>query len=268
MSEGLEIDFLRRIRVSGPDARAFLQSQLTRDMADITPDTWRTVAWCDPRGRVLSVMMARGDEDHVDLVLPAEGLADITRKLSMYTIGRRVELAPAVAVGGGHGEPPGHAASLEIDPARWLGEATDNQENDPGWLPIDLRTGLPWLLPAASGRHLPQFLGLQRLGALDYRKGCFPGQEVIARLHHLGRIKHGLRGFRMNSGAVPAPASALHTGDGLSAGEVVIAAGTDEDVIGLAVVPVDLTADTAVNINGTDIRLTPPDACANLGKAP
>ena len=260
MSDSMRIEFLRRVRLSGTDTRAFLQSQLTRDMDIVDDRQWRLAAWCDPAGRVVCTMMLRGDEDHVDLVLPAVDLETIITKLRMYTIGRSVEFAPAEPVGGGRGSPPDGAAPLEPDPTRWLARTTVGREGDASdWLAADIRAGIPWLAPPVRGRFLPQFLGLERHGALSHDKGCYPGQEVIARLHHRGTVKHTLSGFRIDGEDLPEPGDRLRDADDRPAGEVVNAVATDAGTIGLAVVRVDLPADAAVNIGNRSVRLTPPD---------
>lgn len=89
------------------------------------------------------------------------------------------------------------------------------------WRLLDIEAGIPAVHEATSGHFVAQMLNLDRLGAIDFRKGCYPGQEVIARTHYLGRIKRRMRLLHLPGGErVPAPATAVEH-DGKRVGEVV-----------------------------------------------
>lgn len=91
------------------------------------------------------------------------------------------------------------------------------------WELLDIRAGLPDIRLETRERFVPQMLNLEPLGGISYSKGCYPGQEVVARMHYLGRLKR--RMHRLESdGAPPAPGSGLRTAAGKDAGEVVRAA--------------------------------------------
>lgn len=261
MSTGRTVDYLRHVRVSGPDARAYLQSQLTRDMAATAPGHWHPAAWCDPKGRVLSFMLLRVGEGGVDLILPGAGIETVHQRLSMYTIGRSASLAAPQPVVGGYGpaDRPG-ATPMAADTQRWLAPAAgaeDIPDTDPEWLAADIRAGLPWILPATAGHFLPQFLGLEYLDGISHAKGCYPGQEVIARLYHRGKIKRTLTGFRAARTRPPEPGTVLDDQQGHHCGKVLLAAATGGHTLGLAVVRVELGAGTPVRIDGDPAYLTP-----------
>ncbi len=87
----------------------------------------------------------------------------------------------------------------------------------------EIELGLPQIVPATAERFLPQMLDLDRLGGVAFDKGCFPGQEVIARTQNLGKVKRRPRRFAVD-GPPPEPGTALYTGTGQEAGQVLRAA--------------------------------------------
>ena len=90
------------------------------------------------------------------------------------------------------------------------------------WRLLDVEAGLPVVHAETTERFVAQMLNLDRLGALDFRKGCYPGQEVIARTHYLGRIKRRMRLLRVPEADTPArPGTPVHAADGTPAGEIV-----------------------------------------------
>jgi folate-binding protein YgfZ len=111
------------------------------------------------------------------------------------------------------------------------------------WRLDDIRAGLPVLAPALQDQLLPQWLGLGRLGAINVGKGCYPGQEVMARLHFKGGNKRGLYRIQFTCQALPAPGTELFTADAAAASGVVVAAAWDGGDRAEALVAL---ADTAV----------------------
>ena len=90
------------------------------------------------------------------------------------------------------------------------------------WRLLDIEAGIPAVYAATAGHFVAQMLNLDRLGAIDFRKGCYPGQEVIARTHYLGRIKRRMQLLQLSEHAdIPAPGTAVEQGDGKRVGEVV-----------------------------------------------
>jgi folate-binding protein YgfZ len=175
------------LRVRGPDARTFLQSQLTSQIESIE-EAFVPTAWCNPKGRVQAIMLISGRDERFDLVLPAPIADTVLKRLGMFRIGRRVEIE---AVGTAQPAAPGDrgALPLALDTDRALRVSDERCSPLPSnWLRRDIDCSLPWVLPPAQARFLPQMLGLDALGGLSYRKGCFPGQEVIARVHYRGRV--------------------------------------------------------------------------------
>ncbi|TVQ36928.1 MAG: folate-binding protein [Wenzhouxiangella sp.] len=246
MINTFDIPYLSGLRIGGTDARQFCQSQFTFDVKQLSEDHWQPGAWCDTKGRCLVIILARADENHVELVCPRSQLAQLDR-LKMYSIGHKVEFGRALHARGCFGEAPQLARVPGSQPRR-LELAEQLADEDPAsaerWRLADLVAPLPWLQPSTAGRHLPQFLGLEENQGLSYTKGCYPGQEVVARVHYLGKVKRHLLGFmiRVQDGVAHdqalAPATRLVDTSMGEAGEVLDCVQGENGLIGLAVCPI------------------------------
>lgn len=249
---------LRALRLSGPDAGEFLNTQLTADLPALEPRRWHPAAWCDPKGRALAVVLACLSESEADLVVPAEQAESTRQRLKLYTIGRSVEISAPEAVCGLWPRSPesraGGLCPLAVDPDRWL--AVESAAADPvreaRWLKADLALGLPWLSEATSARFLPQMLGLEALAGLSYRKGCYPGQEVIARVHYRGRVTRRPVGFRMQAASPPAPGQAGELEGDSGELTVLYAQAANGHCAGLGIVPAETAAGARFQIDGLE----------------
>ena len=173
MPNRFSLDHLASFSIQGPDAHVFAQSQFTVSIDTLTRDRWRPLAWCEPKGRVLSFMMSRSSENGVDLVLPASQADDVTGRLAQFTIGRSVEISPTAPVAGCFG-PGDDMPGLAPDADRGMlagTEAPADAESLRQWQAHDVCQGLPWLQPPSSGQHLPQWLGLDQTRRTGLRQG-------------------------------------------------------------------------------------------------
>jgi len=245
---------LAAIEVSGRQAGEFLQAQLTGDVDALAENgALQAMAWCRPDGRAEIVMLIARLADGFMLVLPRPLLESASRKLRMFAIGRDVKCAaPLDVVESSSGRTDGDRLLLAHDRSRALQVVTATAEPDPpvlssSWLAADARCGLPWLLPATAGLFLPQMLGLEVLGGLSYRKGCFPGQEVIARVHYRGRVTRRLCRLELDSASLPEPGLQFDVQGGKG---FLLYLGRDpqraDRATGLAVLPADLQLPHAV----------------------
>ncbi|MGD2127791.1 MAG: hypothetical protein PVJ33_05315 [Lysobacterales bacterium] len=191
-------------RVSGPDAADFLQAQLSADIAAVAPGAAGFACYCSPRGQVLGLLLVcRRDEGF--LMLAARSLLPgLVDRLRMFVLRARVEMQvePEWAICGL--PDPGDAT---VARSRWrAGEtglyyavfeegaqgsrkALDAERNVPGWKRAEFEAGICWLGPETAERFIPQMLGFDHIGAVSFSKGCYPGQEIIARARYLGRVK-------------------------------------------------------------------------------
>lgn len=249
------LPFLGVLRLCGPDAGAFLQGQLTQDMRPLAEGRTLLAACCSPQGRVLAVLRLRQAGDSVLAILPAGLVEPFATRLQRYLMRARVQLQrdhglavawtgatdPAVSTPGGvdleyaPGRPVRVAARDELD--AYAGAAAD----DPfaagaaaAWWAADIADGLPQVFPDSAEAFVPQMLNLDLTGAISFAKGCYTGQEIVARTQNLGRIKRRTARLRLPEGAVPPPLSPLVLA-GSKVAEVVMGAPVDGGVEVLAV---------------------------------
>ena len=212
-----------RISVSGADAFEFLQAQLTADLNMLRGDDPHTAirsAWCNPKGRVICIPTVSKVENGFELSLPAD-LADlVVQRLTLFRFRSKVDFA-----------------LLPGDP---IDNETAAQQ---------IRAGIPEITLAQSEKFTAHMLNLDLLGIVSLNKGCYPGQEIVARTHYRGVSKRRCMRFKGN---IPATPGDKIYDSNREIGEVVNSIGNDL----LAVVPV-ASANSVLAI-GTD-RLTPVD---------
>jgi folate-binding protein YgfZ len=258
------LDHLSVVDVRGADAAAFLQAQLCGDVLAMAAGQCRLTAWCTAKGRVIaSFLLARGASGF-RMILYRDIGPRFLQKLRLYVLRSRVELVDRGAdlgIAGRYGAPaappvparewhyeeqaevvalalPGSTGprQLLIGPAAALAAYAPAAGHAPGWTREDVLAGIPWIGSALSEEFLPQELDLERFGGLSYTKGCFPGQEIIQRVHSRGRLKRALHRFSAD-GAPPAAAARIVGADGTTHGLVIAAAASDPGgSTGLAVV--------------------------------
>lgn len=252
---------LRAIEVTGPDAIAFMQSQLTIDVEGISDSRLHPTAWCSPDGRADAVLLIGVRADSVWLVLPESLVVPIVKRARMFSIGRKVALEPDVAAYPALGPAAREPRALELahDPDRslLLGEPEDVAGADSDvlpdpWLQADIECAMPWTLPETAGAYLPQMLGLEALGGLSYKKGCFPGQEVIARVHYRGRVTRRTARFRLAADTPPEPGSTFElAGKPAQVLYAVVEAGQAGSSIGLAVVAAEAERGAKIDVGSS-----------------
>lgn len=228
------LPYLQVLRLTGNDALAFAHTQLSADVEGAEKHRWHAAAWCDAKGRCLAVLLFNvHGGGHVDLLLPVDQARDIAGKLKLYMLRRDVSLDIHPHVGAGAGAP------LNFDPGRRIevldAPAETDEQRAAEWRLADLEAGIPWLGPETSGRHLPQNLGLEALDGVDYEKGCYPGQEIIARVHFRGRPPRRLSRIQIQTDAPPAPGTPVEDANGVNVGEMLWSIAADQ-AYGLAVV--------------------------------
>jgi tRNA-modifying protein YgfZ len=231
----------RIVTVAGPDRVPFLQGQLTQDLFRLQPGAGLPAAWCNPKGRVLVTGTLLGFDDLVGYAIPFDMADAVLRRLGMYRLRAKVEIAlagddwAAAAVAGTPAPQRGvisvrHAGDRPwaelFGPADGIALCSRGLQSLDGtaWRRMRVAAGLPDIGAGASERYTPHMLNLDRIGALSFTKGCYTGQEVVARTEHLGSVKRRLARFDV-SGYTPLIGDRLSDGAG-DVGEVVVAAGS------------------------------------------
>lgn len=208
------------ICIRAEDAFEFLQAQLTTDLNElahaIDAPPQRT-AWCNPKGRVICIADISRSIDGFEMSLPSDLAELVVQRMTMFRFRSKVEFDVQA----------GRISSAESELDR-------------------LRAGIPQITAAESEKFTPHMLNLDLLGIVSLDKGCYPGQEIVARTHYRGASKR--RCLRFES-AEPVSAGDKVSDGSRDIGEVVNAIGTDL----LAVVPVD-AAQTALSIDGAALQ--------------
>jgi hypothetical protein len=224
------LPYLAVARVTGPDAAAFLHAQLSSDVAAIADGDAGFACHCSPRGQVYGLLLVCRRNPGFLVAGAAALLPGILQRLRLFVLRARVELVPAddLAVFGldRAADAAGEAWTTVAGPAYAIAAPDNGPGNGPAgasapqpqaWKAGELEHGIAWLGPATSERFIPQMLGFDRLGAVSFAKGCYPGQEVIARARYLGKVKRQPRRLLLDDAAASArlAAGGLEEGDNL-----------------------------------------------------
>lgn len=247
------------ILVSGTDAREYLQGQLSFDMAGLTPQRIELASCNSSQGRVQAVLRMIERSDAFVLILPAAMTGATLSRLRKYVLRAKVKIesgSERFAVYDATGaslagisipdSAGAHLAHEAISLIRWPGAnrilmlaPTDaSTQSDPAvehaWHLEDIRAGLPQVYPESHELFVAQMLNIDLLGGISFEKGCYTGQEIIARTHFRGTVKRRMFRFRAACPA-PAPATRVIAG-GAHAGDVVDAVATPDGCELLAVI--------------------------------
>lgn len=223
----------RILDLSGPDAGAFAQAQFMNDVAALGDGDWQWNGWLTPKGRLVALFaLLRIDAGNYRLLLPDHPADALAEALQRYVFRSKVKLAVRGDLhvsGQWDAASPSAVRRFQADAAHGIalawpaGRRIDitlslPADADAGalqrWHATDLRAGIPRLAADQSSQWTPQQLSLERLQAFSVKKGCYPGQEIVARTHFLGQAKRGL--VLLEADTPP------QSGDAISDGERVI----------------------------------------------
>ena len=202
-------ELYRLITVSGTDRIAFLQGQLSQDISRLKSSGRMLAAWCNPKGRVIAIFRVIDQGREIALLVPEALLEKLVQRLTMFRLRADVEFTVPDDFGG----------------------LIQDDEAD---LVKLIRAGMPNIDDTNTEAFTPHMLNLDKLGAISFSKGCYTGQEGVARTEHLGQSKRRLMRYE-------ADLDGIAVGDKLSeadrnVGEVVNVVGREL----LAVTPVEL----------------------------
>ncbi|MFO1304333.1 MAG: folate-binding protein [Burkholderiales bacterium] len=246
---------LAGIVFEGPEAASFLHNQLSTDVLGMKLGDAGWTTYNSPKGRMLATpLLWRRDEGGFVAFVP-EGIAEaLRRRLAMFVLRAKVTVAlqqgrhltgvigpggrAAVEAALGKAPEPGHGITIggahvvalpdgrllvdSAQPVDVAGEPADPER----WIWAGVRAGVPQIDAGTQDMFVPQTANMDVLGGLNFRKGCYPGQEIVARMQYLGRLKERLFAFHVE-GDAPAPGTRIVLGEDL-AGAVVNAAASPE----------------------------------------
>ena len=230
------LPYLSAIHFSGADAGDFLHNQLSADVLALTNGESTFACYCEPKGRVLALMLVCMINDDYYVVLSDSLAPAISNRLKMYVMRSKVNidvLNEFTVTGLKESQTP--EPTTASNPAipipgstNWFALTTPDTTPDldinlrNAWKVSELQRGLCWLCPETSGQFLPQWLGFDQLGAVNFRKGCYPGQEIVARTHYLGKVKRHPRVLCAATTTCPAQLDKIQIGSNSESYEAVV----------------------------------------------
>ncbi|HEX3895472.1 MAG TPA: folate-binding protein [Rudaea sp.] len=262
------------LELTGPDVVAFAQAQFSNDVPSLADGHWQWNAWLSPQGRVRFFFhLLRDDAQRLRLLLRGGDPAALRDSLQRFVLRSKVQIRVADDHVYGvertaelHGDAPSGdsiatragASVIALGAERYIcispQQATDDTSR---WVLADIRDGFPTVARELEDAALPQWLGLDRLGAVSVKKGCYPGQEIMSRLHFKGGNKRSLYRLAIDTATVPGAAWPIALrGESAHAGQIVMAARADSGRCeALAILahaadgkPLDLGAELVANI--------------------
>lgn len=191
------LPYLTIHKVSGVDAGGFLHAQLAADISALADGQSCFAAYCSPRGQVIALLLICRQDPAWFIITQASLASLVTNRLRMFVLRAKVtiEALHEMQVAGLNEHEIATARTAVFTP---VGESLRYGLTAPGvehgaavqrWRREEIRRGISWLQSETSERFLPQMLGLERIGAVSFAKGCYPGQEIIARTRYLGKLK-------------------------------------------------------------------------------
>jgi hypothetical protein len=235
------------LRASGEDAQAFLQNMLSNDIHEVDVSRTQLSSLNSPKGRMQATMLIWRDGDGYLLQLPRVLCEAMRKKLSMYVLRAKVKISDAsdeIVLLGLSGEnaqeilrrqfgelpqlPFGfidteQAGVLKFSNTRFqisttvqyastLWQSLNLHAQPVGsvcWDWLNIRNGIPVILPQTQEQFVPQMANLELIGGVNFKKGCYPGQEIVARMQYLGKLKRRMYLAHLDSGAAPQPGDEL-----------------------------------------------------------
>lgn len=237
------INYLKALNVQGADAATFLNAQLSINVTQLAIGERQLGCWCNAKGQVIAVVLVIPvDTDHFLLVLSKALINPVLQRMNMFVLRSQVSISIASNRQIIAPESINYSASLWQQLQCIEADANDQSGIDDhvnnNHLAHDINDGICWLGPVTTQQFLPQMLAMQHFNALDYKKGCYPGQEVIARAYYLGRVKRRLWRVDLGSADVqfmPKDGTLVRNDQNVVGGQIVATATLASDTIGLAI---------------------------------
>lgn len=244
--------FAQTLSIEGADAVAFAQAQFSSNVQALNVGQWQFSAWLNAKGRVQALFhLARVADDSLLLLLRGGDAASLQQSLQRFVFRAKVKLTAHQPRPLGAGPARDTYALHREGDAYMFGCGTHSMivgaSSDDAWRVPQIRAGWPWLADNALGELLAPSLSLERLQAVAMDKGCYPGQEIVARLHYRGGNKRHMHCVVLSQ---PLPGGTVLRHDDKEIGQLLDVAIDDSDVMALAVMDDDVVKQL---IDGTQV---------------
>lgn len=246
-----ELSHFGLIRFAGEDAQRFLNGQLSCDLNRLEPLHAQYGSYSTPQGRMLASFVLWREDSGFFMQLPRSLRESIQKRLSTYVLRSKVKATDAsdehvlIGVAGKNARAilnplfqklpadrlsiatAAGASLLQLDADRFqiiasperaplLRDAIARNAMPVGpavWDWLDIRAGIPFITPATREQFVPQMANLDAIGGVSFSKGCYPGQEIVARMHYLGRLKQRMYLASLAAEEAPQPGDKLYSAD-------------------------------------------------------
>ena len=291
------LDHLGCIRASGPDVQTFLQGQFSNDIRQLQNTHGQISAYCNPKGRMLAQFLVLPDAEEFLLLIPRSILEPTLKRLRMFVLRSQVTLTDASdeivclgLAGMAITSKLGDSLNLPADDyqlsrsdsalicqlpapcprylmvskfeqatALWTNLSAQLMATDQDvWHWLDIQAGLPSIWPQTVEEFVPQMVNLDLIDGVNFKKGCYPGQEIVARMHYLGKPKRRMYHLVLDQAEPPLPGTDIYVagGDGQSAGKIVLAMSGQQGTECLAVLQIDKVHAELRLVSGDGPKLT------------
>lgn len=229
------------LKISENDAGKLLQGQITCNVNELSQQRSSIAAICNPKGRVIATFIIVKYESAFLLVVSADLLETVKTRLKMYILRSDAKIEDAsdeFCLLGLNGTPStgqvfytellGNIISVNLPARKLLIADSDSaiqfwtqridtkgycQSSADEWKFLDIVSGMPWVTAETSEEFIPQMLNLDKLGGISFNKGCYTGQEIVARTHYLGKTKRELYRAGCKTDSLPTPNSVVTSSD-------------------------------------------------------
>ena len=261
------------IEVAGEDRVSFVHGQLTNHIQNLG-DAFRLAGYCTPQGRLQATMRVFAKDEKLYLVMAADLIEGFMKRFGMFILRSKVTLrladelkvagvvAPAfelpqvdqVALGdvvvGRVADVDGMARAYVIGTEEALSELTEDKIEATNWWLGEVKAGLPWVVLATKEAFVPQWINMDLVGGLVFNKGCYPGQEIISRVQHIGSTPRRSVLLKAEGTFEAMPGDDVLI-DGVANGKVVMAAGA----YAFAQVPLKALEGGTFTVNGMTLTV-------------
>ncbi|HEV3010405.1 MAG TPA: folate-binding protein [Burkholderiales bacterium] len=195
------------LTATGADARDFLHAQLTNDIANLPPDRAALAGWCTAKGRLLASFLVIPSKEGFLLQVARDLAPAVAKRLSMFIFRSKVKITDESDAWAQYGiwdtdlgvngvARDGETVTVRVAERRFLKIGKSVSENckagEDAWTLQEIRAGRPLISAATQDQFVPQMVNFEELGAINFQKGCYPGQEIVARAQYRGQVKRRL----------------------------------------------------------------------------
>lgn len=266
------------IEVKGDDAVSFVHGQVTNHVNHLG-NAFRLAAYCQPKGRILSLMRIFQRDDALYLIMPKDLVEGFIKRFSMFILRSKVSLrvAEELCVAGALSpsftlpkldqclingyltiarvaDAQGQSRAMIIGSKDDIEAFTSLEGTSSFWFASEIYAGIPWVFETTKETFIPQWINLDLIGGVVFNKGCYPGQEVIARVQHIGSTPRRMKRIHAKASVTISPNDDI-VQENLPVGNIVMAVSSNSETVALAEIT-NVSAEVGqFSVNGTEFTL-------------